>query len=204
MFTKVTLCGKRCPPRSKQMVDNNDVKCCLQRQENLREKGKSPFCLLPFLSGRSLFSFHCVVAPPPPPRSSEVTSPILPSQSQLIQPTGSRIFQLTFAASCDFDLFLHSKVNPENGPTIQLCRMHVHVSGVVARMLGKQIWSIWNYHHYIMMCPRVRVDSTICQCQKKPYIKADYGKDLTIAPCSCLIPCWTNLMPTLSSFSAKI
>ena len=137
MFTKVTLCGKRCPPRSKQMVDNNEEKCCLQRQENLREKRKITF--LPFLSGRSLFSFHCVVAPPP--RSSEVTSPILPSQSQLIQPTGSRIFQLTFAASCDFDLFLHRKVNPENGPTFQLCRLHVHVSGVLARILGKLIWS---------------------------------------------------------------
>ena len=121
MFTKVTLCGKRCPPRSKQMVDNNEEKCCLQRQENLRERENHLFAFYPFLSGRSLFSFHCVVAPPPPPRSSEVTSPILPSQSQLIQPTGGRILQLSFAASCDFDLFLHSKVNPENGPTIQLC-----------------------------------------------------------------------------------
>ena len=97
MFTKVTLCGKRCPPRSKQMVDNNEEKCCLQRQENLREKENHLFAFYPFLSGRSLFPFHCVVAPPPPPRSSEVTSPILPSQSQLIQPTGGRIFQLSSA-----------------------------------------------------------------------------------------------------------
>ena len=116
------------------MVDNNDEKCCLQRQENLRERENDFY---PFLSGRSLFSFHCVVAPPPPPRSSEVTSPILPSQSQLIQPTGSRIFQLTFAASCDFDLFLHSKVNPENGPTIQLCPCHWGGG----QDPGKQIWS---------------------------------------------------------------
>ena len=168
-----------------------------------KRKGKSPFCLLPFSLWQVTFSFslRCCSSSSSTLLWSHVShfAVSVTIDSTYWQPHIS----VNICRIMWFWLISAQQGKSWKRPHYSTLSMSVGWwPGCWANKFDQQL--LGNYHHYIMMCPRVRVDSTICQCQKKPYIKADYGKDLTIAPCSCLIPCWTNLMPTLSSFSAKI